>query len=190
MYMVGAYIVSTLSGMRFADFVDNRIFKPLSMRSSTYSINTAIQTSKFTDTWTSFGRSIPHWNQAEFEDLMAGPAGVISSVEDLVRQSICSTSVFDSHLKQALWTRVFLNSGIDPATNVTIIPSAGFNAVTSAHSIADPGASAQFSTNVYGLGWGRLSYAGHDVSESCVFYPVRDIMLAYRLFSTTEVHPG
>ncbi|KAH9994421.1 hypothetical protein BJV77DRAFT_304874 [Russula vinacea] len=119
------------------------------MRSSTYSINTATQTGRYTDTWTSFGRSIPHWNEPEFEDLMAGPAGVISSVEDL-----------------ALWTRVFLNGGIDPATNVTIIPSAGFDAVTSAHSIVSPDTSAQSSTNVYGLGWGRLSYAGHDVSHS------------------------
>jgi hypothetical protein len=85
---------------------------------------------------------------------------------------------------------VFLNGGIDPTTNVTIIPSAAFDAVTSAHSIADPGTSAQSSTEVYGLGWARLSYEGHDVRESCFFYPVRDVIHAYRSFSTTEVHQG
>lgn len=83
MYIVGSYIVSTLSGIRFADFVNNRIFKPLGMSSSTYSIDAAIQTGRFTDTWTSFGRLIPPWIQDEFEDLVAGPGGVISSVEEL-----------------------------------------------------------------------------------------------------------
>jgi CubicO group peptidase (beta-lactamase class C family) len=85
MYMVGSYVVSTLSGMRFVDFVDKRIFKPLGMNSSTYSINAAIKSSKFTGTWTSFGRSIPPWIEEGFVDLVAGPGGVISNVEELVR---------------------------------------------------------------------------------------------------------
>jgi len=88
--MIGAYAVSTLSGMRFADFVNNRIFKPLDMSSSTYSIDAAIQTGRFTSTWTSFGRLIPNWLQEEYVDLMAGPAGVITSVEELARHVIWS----------------------------------------------------------------------------------------------------
>ena len=84
--------------------------------------------------------------------------------------------LFDSHFKQAIWTRIFLNGGIDPSTNTTIIPSAEFDVVTSAHSIANANASAQTSTEVYGIGWGRLSFLGHDVSESCPFYPVYDMM--------------
>jgi CubicO group peptidase (beta-lactamase class C family) len=85
MYIVGSDVVSTLSGMRFVDFVTSRIFKPLGMGSSTYSIDEAIKTGKFTGTWTSFGRLIPPWIKDEFVDLMAGPGGVISSVEELVR---------------------------------------------------------------------------------------------------------
>ena len=86
MYTVGAYIVTKLSGMRFEDFVSDRIFKPLGMKSSTYSIDAAIQTGKFTETWTSFGRLIPRLIEDEFADLAAGPGGVISSVEELVRR--------------------------------------------------------------------------------------------------------
>jgi CubicO group peptidase (beta-lactamase class C family) len=97
MYMVGAYVVSTLSGMRFVDFVDYRIFKPLGMGSSTYSFDAAIRTGRFTDTWTSFGRLIPPWIEEESVDLMAGPAGVISSVEELVRQAIWST-LYSTHV--------------------------------------------------------------------------------------------
>lgn len=87
MYTVGSYIVSTLTGMRYPDFVDSRIFKPLGMTSSTYSIDGALQTGRFTNTWTSFGRLIPPWIKEEFVDLSAGPGGVISSVIDLVRHA-------------------------------------------------------------------------------------------------------
>ncbi len=98
MYMVGAYIVSTLTGMRYPDFVNSRIFKPLGMNSSTYSIQAALQTGRFTDTWTSFGRLIPPWIEEEFVDLVAGPAGVISSVEDLVRHSCLSLHTISIHV--------------------------------------------------------------------------------------------
>ena len=53
MYMVGANVVSTLSGVRYVDFVNSRIFMPLGMGSSTYVIDAAIQTGKFNGTWTS-----------------------------------------------------------------------------------------------------------------------------------------
>jgi hypothetical protein len=62
---------------------------------------------------------------------------------------------------------MILNGGVDPVTNVTIIPSAELEIITDAHSIVIPGADAQSSTHVYGLGWGRGSYLGHDVSERC-----------------------
>jgi hypothetical protein len=58
------------------------------------------------------------------------------------------------------------------------------------NSIASPNPTAQSSTEVYGLGWARLSFLGHDVSESRLFYPVRGIILANRSFFTTEVHRG
>jgi CubicO group peptidase (beta-lactamase class C family) len=83
--------VSTLTGMRYPDFVDSRIFKRLGMTSSTYSIDAALQTGRFTNTWTSFGRLIPPWIEEEFVDVLAGPAGVISSVEDLARHTIRSS---------------------------------------------------------------------------------------------------
>ena len=59
-----------------------------------------------------------------------------------------------------------LNGGVDPDTNVTIMPPEQFDVITSARSIVDPSANDQVSTEVYGLGWFRLSYVGHDVSRS------------------------
>jgi CubicO group peptidase (beta-lactamase class C family) len=91
MYVVGAHIVSALTGVRYPDFVDSRIFKPLGMTSSTYSINAALKTGRFTNTWTSFGRLIPPWIKEEHVDISAGPGGVISSVIDLARHAIRGT---------------------------------------------------------------------------------------------------
>jgi hypothetical protein len=65
---------------------------------------------------------------------------------------------------------MIMNGGVDPDTNVTIIPSTEFDIITGAHSIVGPDASAQSSTLVYGLGWARLSYIGHDVSEICSIF--------------------
>jgi len=96
--VVGAYIVSTLTGIRYPDFVNSRIFKPLGMASSTYSIESALQTGRFTNTWTSFGRLIPPWIEEEFVDLIAGSDGVISSVEDLARLISRIPKYFDSHV--------------------------------------------------------------------------------------------
>lgn len=91
MFMVGANVVSTLTGIRFTDFVNSRIFKPLGMSSSKYSIDAAVQTGRVSDTWTSFGRLIPPWIEEEYVDLVAGLGGVISSAEDLVRHAIWGT---------------------------------------------------------------------------------------------------
>lgn len=97
MYIVGTYIVAKLTGMRYVDFVEKRIFKPLGMNSSTYSIDAAVETGRFTGTWTTFGRYIPPWLEERFVDLMAGAAGVISSVEDLVRYTVLS-SLYSTHV--------------------------------------------------------------------------------------------
>jgi len=64
---------------------------------------------------------------------------------------------------------MMLNGGVDPDTNVTIIPPEQFDVITQGHSIADPSASDQMSTEVYGLGWLRFSYAGLDVRKSSLF---------------------
>ena len=72
-------------------------------------------------------------------------------------------------LLQSAWVRTILNGGVDPNTNTTIIPPAQFDVITSAHSIVTSNVSADESTLVYGLGWFRETFVGHDVSESRVF---------------------
>ena len=85
MYMVGAHVITTLSGVPFTEFVQDRILKPLGMTHSTYSINEAVQSGKASETWTPFGRRIPPWMEGAEIELLAGPAGLISNVKELVR---------------------------------------------------------------------------------------------------------
>ncbi|KAI0261079.1 hypothetical protein BC834DRAFT_845824 [Gloeopeniophorella convolvens] len=120
------------------------------MTSSTCSTNAAIKSGKASETWASSGRLLPHWIREKYVDLMAGCSGVISSVERL-----------------SAWISIYLNGGVDPRTNIMIIPTFAFDAVTSAHSIAigNPSDLPTFSIRGYGMGWGRFSYAGHDIIQ-------------------------
>ena len=85
MYMVGAHVITALSGVQFAEFVKDRILKPLRMTQSTYSIDQAIQSGKASETWTYFGRRIPPWMEGIEIEPLAGPGGLISNVKELVR---------------------------------------------------------------------------------------------------------
>ncbi|KAH9063775.1 beta-lactamase/transpeptidase-like protein [Lactarius deliciosus] len=149
MYMVGAHVITALSGIQFTEFVNDRILRPLKMTESTYSINEAIQSGKASETWTAFGRRIPPWMEGRDIELLAGPAGLISNVKELVRL--------------ASWVKLFLNDGIDLDTNATIIPRGAFETMTSAHHIF-LGYPSELSATIagYGLGWMRFSVAGHD----------------------------
>ncbi|TFY55723.1 hypothetical protein EVG20_g9215, partial [Dentipellis fragilis] len=144
-YMLGAHLVSKYTGS-YTQFVQDRIFDPLNMTSSTYSPDKAASSGKLTHAWANFGRRIPTWFTEKNAAISNGPGGAISSVEDLEK-----------------WVRMLMNGGIDPYTNTTIIPRSAFDAVTSAQVVATgltwPGVD---SVVCYGLGWLRHSYLGHD----------------------------
>jgi len=85
MYVVGAQVVTALSGVRSIDFVKDRIFTPLNMTQTTYFVHEALRSGQASETWTPFGRRIPLWMEGLHAETMAGPGGVISNVNDLVR---------------------------------------------------------------------------------------------------------
>jgi hypothetical protein len=58
--------------------------------------------------------------------------------------------------------KTLLNFGVDPSTNITIIPRSVFDAMTTACAIPD-GKPGQFLTG-HGMSWIRLTYEGYDVS--------------------------
>lgn len=85
MYVVAAHIISTYTGS-YTRFVQERIFDPLNMTSSTFSLSKAVQSGKMTQSWGSManGRRIPHWMKDSVMDMIAGAGGIISNVVDMV----------------------------------------------------------------------------------------------------------
>ena len=146
--MLGAYIVSHYANKTYADFVEERLFAPLGMASSTFSPALAHRSGLLTDTWTTSGRRIPFWARAETAELSAGHAGSISSAEDLVK-----------------WLAVLLNEGRDPATNETIVPRSVFQAATVAQHVMIGAGVEEFGSSIvgYGMGWRRSSTGSVEV---------------------------
>jgi len=151
MYITAAHIISTYAGS-FTAFVKERIFDPLNMTSTTYSLSEAIRSGEITQAWTSIGngRRIPYWFNDDVIQLVAGAGGIISSAADMAK-----------------WVEMCLNSGVNRHTNVTIIPKSTFEDITTAHFIINGPEKVLFAPNSevagYGAGWGRASLLGHDL---------------------------
>jgi len=86
MYTLSSYIISHYTGS-YTSFVKDRIFTPLDMTSTTFSLSEAVLSGEMADAWTNSGRRIPNWLTDEQIELTAGPGGIISSVEDMVRST-------------------------------------------------------------------------------------------------------
>ncbi|KAG1846985.1 beta-lactamase/transpeptidase-like protein [Suillus subalutaceus] len=139
------HIIETYSAQTYTSFVEDRIFTPLGMTSSTFSPAKAGKTGRFTQGWTNSGRLIPQCFTEEIVTLMAGAGGVISSAVDMSK-----------------WVALWLNKGVH--NNITVILLSVYGNASQSYSIivgasADP----EFSIQGYGMGWGRNSYLGHDI---------------------------
>lgn len=74
--------------MSYPKYIQERIWGPLNMSSTTFSPTKALLSGKRTESWTSFGWLIPFWFSEVLLDLIAGAGGVISNVEDMVGISL------------------------------------------------------------------------------------------------------
>lgn len=66
------------------EFVEERIWKPLNMTSTTFYESVASADGQLTQSWTIGGRRIPYWEPDEQISVNAGPGGIISNVVDMV----------------------------------------------------------------------------------------------------------
>jgi CubicO group peptidase (beta-lactamase class C family) len=85
MYITGAYVISKYSGSSYRDFVEERVLLPLRMTSSTLYPNRAIESGRFSQSWSPSRRRIPFFMPEHTADLIAGAGGVMSTVEEMVR---------------------------------------------------------------------------------------------------------
>ncbi|KAG2063760.1 beta-lactamase transpeptidase-like protein [Suillus decipiens] len=149
MFIAVAHIIETYSAQTYTSFVEDRIFTPLGMSSSTFSPAKAAKTGRFSQGWTSSGRLLPEYFTEEMATLMAGAGGVISNAVDMSK-----------------WVALWLNKGVH--NNVTFIPLSVYGNTSQSYSICtgtspDP----DFLIQGYGMGWFRSSYLGHDM----VYHP-------------------
>ena len=88
MYILGAHIVSTYSGIEFRDFVHKRIFDPLNMTSSTFRGQEVEESGLLSQSWGPEGRRIPYWLGGEtVSEFIAGAGGIVSNTIDMVSLS-------------------------------------------------------------------------------------------------------
>lgn len=177
MYMLGSYIVTKYSGASYADFVTERIFRPLNMSSSSFWTETPVdawrgltaqseahlETTEMTGYWKN-GRLVPPILDNSLVSLNAGPGGVVSNAVDMGK-----------------WTLMLLNKGVDPVTQRVIIPDATFAEITSPHVVMDMPVGGN-GVAAYGEGWWQFAYGGREVvqhggavpglSTLCTFLPV------------------
>lgn len=163
MYMVAVHVVTTYSGQSYTSFVEERIFAPLGMTSSTFSLAKAEASGKLTQGWTEEGRRVPWRFDAETATLIAGPGGVISNAVDMVGL-YTPFSAFRLHscMLQTKWISTWINEGIHD--NQTIFPVSVYRNATYSYTVATDHPTAPGRSIVgHGMGWGRSSYRGHDV---------------------------
>src|ERR1700761_1798678 len=102
MYITGSYVVSKYSGSSYRDFVEERILTPLGMHSSSLYPDRGFATGRFTQSWSPVSRRrIPFFMPEHTAELIAGAAGVMSTVEDMV----CGAFLCSTHLVLATETQ-------------------------------------------------------------------------------------
>ncbi|KAG9311213.1 beta-lactamase/transpeptidase-like protein [Chiua virens] len=145
MYMVASHVIATYSGQPYTSFVEERVFSPLGMTSSTFSPTKAEAFGKFTQGWSEDGRRIPECFDENMAFMMAGTGGIISNAVDMAK-----------------WVSTWISEGV--YDNRTIIPLSVYRNVSYSYSVAtDHPTNPGYSIVGYGMGWLRSSYRGHDV---------------------------
>ncbi|KAI0708815.1 beta-lactamase/transpeptidase-like protein [Cerioporus squamosus] len=162
MFMLGAYLVSHYTNGSYVDFVAERILNPLGMSSTTFWPSEAQRSGKLTERWTKDGRLIPFWFDDGMTILKAGPGGIISSAEDMVK-----------------WLAVWLNKGVDPASGKTVFPESVYDAVTTAHWVSSGRAKAGEGIVGYGMGWFVGTYSGINTVYHGGAIPGHSILTAF-----------
>lgn len=147
MYMVLSDVVARLAGKPFEEYVQERLFDPVGMKSTTYSTLKATHSGHMSHVWNSDGRRIPYAFPESAVSIVAPAGGIITNIVDLSR-----------------WAATLLNRGTSPCTKKETLKFATIDALTTATTIMEGKAPAvDGSVKGYAKGWWRYSYRGHEV---------------------------
>ncbi len=142
MYLAAGILVEKVSGESWEDFVRTRIFQPLGMNGSNFSVETSRQTSDFALPYKKKGGKVV---RIPFRNIDAiGPAGSINS---------CATDL-------AQWMRLQLNNG-RLGERQLVNPTVFKEMHTPQMHISEPVEYGERLNQAYGLGWFLEVYRGH-----------------------------
>ncbi|KZP01788.1 beta-lactamase/transpeptidase-like protein [Calocera viscosa TUFC12733] len=159
MFGVASYIVQKYSLQSYPDFVASRILTPLGMDSSTYNPQEAFDSGNLSQTWADNAgpgrnetRLIPYWLYDWSDSAIsvdAGAGGLISSTKDLSQ-----------------WVHALLKKGKHPTTGGQIIPASVVETTMLGRTVMEGKPDyPELSAKVYGAGWWRYSYQGHQIVQ-------------------------
>ncbi|MEW6524965.1 MAG: serine hydrolase [Bacillota bacterium] len=144
MYATMGYVVGKVAGTTWEDFVRERIFQPLGMGSSNFSV---VESQKSEDFGLPYGKNEEEVKRMEFLEISAtGPAGNINSnVEEM-----------------AHWVMLNLDKG--KFKGQELVSADGIMQLHSPHiMLPQTGRHPEITFSSYGLGWFANTYRGHTV---------------------------
>lgn len=157
MYYAAGYLIEKLSGMKWADFMHQRIFQPLGMAASNFSPEAPQP-----DQITAFGYRVDRDEDGGAKGLIRMPYGHHSSLTPGTAGALFSTA---ADLLQ--WLRVHVNEG--QAGDVRLVSAANLKQMHLPHTIIPSGGihEALFGSviNTYGMGWAVTPYRGYTLVE-------------------------
>jgi CubicO group peptidase (beta-lactamase class C family) len=136
--MVAQHLIERFTGMTHEKFVVERVFNPLNMTSSTFSLEYAAATGNLSESYSPLGRRIPHWFDRDDMPVIAGAGGILSSAVDLLK-----------------WGKALL--GVSNSSLVGI-PEDILNRCMAPESRVDASRG-----QTYGFGWGQTTIMGQKV---------------------------
>ncbi len=146
MYMVAGILVGRLGGGSWEEFVAERIFKPLGMEHSNFSVNDTKRADDFSQPYmTSTGKPV----KVPFRNIDAfGPGGAINSnIEDMTK-----------------WVMLHLNNG--KIGDRQLVSEASLAQMYLPHmTIRDPASAKMAQSSMYGQGWFISDYRGYSLVE-------------------------
>lgn len=152
MYMLAGWLVETVSGLTWEEFVRERIFAPLGMETSGFITDTELPAGTPAVGHVKDGRRVVHWDRGRPSDARmpsaadpVGPCGsIVSTVSDMCR-----------------WLRLQMNGG--RVGRRSLVSKETLREIHSPHVVVpEPRLGSELSDPCYGLGWSVQSYRGRQ----------------------------
>lgn len=146
MFMTAGYLVGQVTGSTWEDFIKKRIFKPLGMTGSNFSVEVSKKTDDFAQPYSIKDEKVKKIPFRNIDEI--GPAGSINScVDDMLK-----------------WIRFHIDKG-KIGEEQLVAESAMKSMHTPYMHISSPMGSNEQSHANYGLGWGISMYRGHKLVQ-------------------------